>query len=64
MQKPTTITTQEEARQFAMDFQVWVSEQSLSYGELSEWDNVLTDLARDYDLLEEFRENGIISLIV
>jgi len=55
-----TITTQGEARQFAMDFQVWASEQSLSYGELAEWGEVLSRLAERFDLVEEFKENGII----
>ena len=55
-----TIKTREEARQFAMDFQVWVSEQSLSYGELAEWGSILSELAERFDLVEEFKENGII----
>ena len=60
MKKMATITTQGEARQFAMDFQVWASEQSLSYGELAEWGEVLSRLAERFDLVEEFKENGII----
>jgi len=58
--KAKTIKTQGEARQFAIDWQNWASEQSLSYGELVEWGDVLSGLAERFDLVEEFRENGII----
>jgi len=60
MQKPTIITTQGEARQFAVDWWNWASEQRLSYGELAEWGEVLSELAEKFDLVEEFKENGII----
>jgi len=60
MKKPATIKTQGEAIQFAIDWQSWASEQSLSYGELAEWGEVLSVLAEKFDLVEEFKENGII----
>ena len=53
-----TIKTQEEARQFAIDWQLWSSEQNMS--ELAEWQQVLTDLALNFNLVEEFEENRII----
>lgn len=59
MQK-RTITTKEEARQYAMDWQNWASEQNLSYGELAEWQQIFEVLATRYNLTEEFKENGII----
>lgn len=49
-----------EARQHAMDWQAWAYEQSLSYGELAEWQHVFMELATKYDLVKEFEENGII----
>jgi hypothetical protein len=52
--------TKEEARQYAIDWQQWQSEQSLSYGERSEWIDVFMTLAYEFDLVEEFEENGII----
>ncbi len=55
-----TINTQDEAREYAKDWQTWQSEQSLSYGELAEWQDVFTKLADRFDLVEEFKENGII----
>jgi hypothetical protein len=58
--KTPTITTQEEARQFAIDWQKWVSEQNLSYGELSHWRGIFVELAKRFDLVEEFTENGIL----
>ena len=55
-----TPTTQAEARQYAIDWQNWVSTQSLSYGELSEWFSIFVELAQKFNLTEEFKENGII----
>lgn len=54
------IKTQEEARQFAIDWQNWTSEQNLSYRELAEYGAIFTDLAIKFDLVGEFTENGII----
>ena len=56
----TAIKTKEEARQFAIDYQSWQSTQSLSYGELADWTELLTILAEKFDLTEEFKENCII----
>lgn len=56
-----TITTPEAAQQAAIDWQSWQSEQSLSYGELAEWAAAFEELAKKYDLVDEFVENGIIS---
>lgn len=56
-----TITTAEEARQYAIDWQSWTSEkQNLSYSELAEWQAIFSELAKKYNLKEEFKENGII----
>ena len=55
-----TPTTADEARQYAIDWQNWASEQSLSYGELVEWSEHLTEIAEQFNLTEEFKENGII----
>lgn len=54
------ITTKEEARQYAIDWQQWASEQSLSYGQLIEWQTIFSALANKFDLREEFEENGIL----
>lgn len=56
----TTFKTLNEARQYAIDWQSWQSEQSLSYRELIKWQNLFEKLAIKFDLLEEFKENGII----
>ena len=58
--KPRTITTQEEARDYAIEWQQWASGQNLSYGELAEWQGIFTELATRFDLMEEFKENAII----
>ena len=54
------INTEEEAREYAIDWQNWVSEQNLSYGELLEWGEIFEELAERFDLREEFSENAII----
>jgi hypothetical protein len=56
----STIKTPDEARQAAIDWQVWAADQSLSYGELAEWQAYFRTLARKFDLRDEFEENGII----
>lgn len=55
-----TVKTAEEARDQAIAWQQWSSEQSLSYGELSEWQYYFEALATKFNLTSEFRENGII----
>lgn len=55
-----TITTKEEARQHAIDWQNWSSEQSLSYGELGAWQDYFSTIAIEFNLIDEFKENGII----
>lgn len=54
------INTEDEARQYAIDWQNWQAEQSMSYGELAEWQDVFTRLGVRFNLTEEFQENGII----
>lgn len=55
------IITQDEARQFAVDWQIAVGEeQDISYSELCEWGEVFNELAIKFDLVDEFKENGII----
>lgn len=54
------VTTAAEARQKAIDWQAWASEQSLSYGELVEWQDYFESLAQQFDLTDEFKENAII----
>lgn len=54
------INTKDEARQYAIEWQNWASEQNLSYGEIAEWQGYFGELADKFDLADEFRENGII----
>jgi hypothetical protein len=60
MDKNKSIGTREEARQYAIDWQYWVAEQNLSYGELVEWQIIFEALAEKFDLVEEFKENAIV----
>ena len=56
----STIKTPEAAREAAIDWQSWQSDQSLSYGELSDWAGAFETLAKKFNLTDEFKENGII----
>jgi len=60
MDKTREIKSRGEAKQFAIDYQNWASEESLSYGEIIEWSEVFINLGRIYGLTDEFQENGII----
>lgn len=55
-----TVLNEGQARQIAIDWQIWVSEQSLGYGELAEAQAYFKRLAKKFDLTEEFKENGIL----
>lgn len=54
------INSEEEARQFAIKWQNWVSKNKMYLSELAEWQEALEALALDWGLGEEFKENGII----
>lgn len=58
--KMTKVNTADEARQKAIDWQRWASEQNLSWGEVAEWGDYFTELGKRFNLTEEFRENGIL----
>jgi len=55
-----TPTTQGDARQYAIDWQNWQPNESLSYSESAEWADHFTTIAEQFDLVDEFEENGII----
>ena len=52
--------SKEDARDIAIDYQQWVSEENLSYGELAIYGNQLRKLGKKYGILREIKENGII----
>lgn len=51
-------------RNFAIDWQDWASQQSLSYGEMAVWQSCIEQLADEADmtgeLTKELKENGIL----
>lgn len=53
------IATREEARDIAVQWQHWQAEQSMSMGELLEWQCYFEQLAEKFDLMDEFKENAI-----
>lgn len=60
MNKDTKITSQGEARQFAIDWQLWASKQDFDYQEMMDWQDFFTTMASEFDLVDEFAENGLI----
>ncbi len=54
------IKSKEEARQEAINFQMWVSNESLSYGKLQEYYNYFEMLGKKFNLIKEFKKEGII----
>lgn len=60
MEKVRKASDRETARQYAINWQHWISKQNLSFGELAEWQAIFTQLAKVYRLEEEYKENGII----
>jgi len=59
--KKREVKTKEEARQYAIDWQSWMSKKGgIFTSELVEWNNIFWELARKYHLVREFKENGII----
>ena len=60
MKDISSVQTDGEARDLAIDWQKWQSEQSLSQGELVEYQDYFEQLAKKFGLEDEFKENGII----
>lgn len=50
----------DEAREQAIEWQNWQKEQNLSYDEILGWQSYFESIAKEYDLTDEFEENGII----
>ena len=54
------IKTKEEARAIAVEWQDWQSRESMSYAEAAEWYNYFRALGMKFNMIREFRENGIV----
>jgi glutamyl-tRNA reductase len=52
--------TAEEVREEAIDWQHWQSNRSMSWLQTCNWSEYFYELAKKFDLIEEFKENGII----
>lgn len=53
------LTTVEQARDLAIDYQQFAGEHNLSYGEVVYYQNYFEDVATKFNLTDEFKENGI-----
>ena len=58
--KRIKIHSKEQARDYAIAWQHWFAETSMSYAEIVDWQAYFYKLAQKYNLMQEFRENGII----
>lgn len=59
--KSIKVKSADEARDLALDWQAWQSDQNLSYGEAVYYQNYFEALTEKFpELDDEFRENGII----
>jgi len=57
-QTPTTV---DEARDHAIDWQQWASNQTMSWQDVAEWAAYFEAIAERFpELKDEFKENGII----
>ena len=54
------VKRKDQARQLAIDWQNWQSDQSLSFGEIARYTEYFAKLAVRFHLKLEFKENGII----
>lgn len=65
--KISTITTADQARDLAIEWQQWAGEQNqigdepaLFMSDLADWSDFFSKLGKKFNLTEEFSENGII----
>jgi len=49
-----------EATQQAIDWQAWQADHSIFTSEIIKWQDHFIVMAKKFNLIEEFRENGII----
>lgn len=55
------VKTADEARDLALDWQIWMGEHDSSYGELISYQEYFEALAEKFpELMDEFKENAII----
>lgn len=54
------VRSKDEARQYAIDWQMWASEAPLYLTELVDWYDEFTKIGKRWGLLREFREEGIL----
>lgn len=54
------VTSEGQAVDLAIEYQDWASEQDLSYGEVVYYTNYFEEVAKKFNLTDEFRENGIL----
>lgn len=54
------VKSADEARQLAMRWQSKLPDTTMSWGEVAEWGLYFTELGERFNLMEEFKENGIL----
>lgn len=61
MQIPSidSVPSREHAHSLAVEWQDWQSKQNLSWFDVMQWGDFFTEVGQKFDLLNEFKENGI-----
>lgn len=54
------INNKQDARNMAIAWQNWQAKHNLSYDELFKYNSFFTSIGKKFNLLTEFKENGII----
>lgn len=58
--QPITPKTKDEARQYAIDWQNYMSDKSMSWQDVVHYQDIFSKIAVKFHLVREFKENGII----
>lgn len=56
----SSVKSEDQARDIAIDWQVSWQDHNYSYGELIEWQEFFETIGKRFNLIDEFKENGII----
>lgn len=54
------LKTADDAREHAQEWQAWTANNAMSYMELADWEDYFREIAKKFDLTDEFKENGVL----
>lgn len=56
----SSVKSEDQARNIALDWQVWQQDNSMYMSEVIEWQEFFEAIGKRFNLTDEFKENGII----